>query len=648
MRRFGAAMTAAVMLIGSLAIAEEASASTLTSSYHVLPISTFRHIAVDDAHNHVFVSDGQHSIVVRTLAGAAVTTITGEDGADGLALSPDGSTLYVALTTPNVIQAIDTSLLSESARYSTGDGTCPSSVAALGTNVWFGYGGCTAGQGIGVIDLTQQTPAAVTGISTALDASILATSSALPGRLFAGERGGSTVSAFDISGATLTFSSSVPVSNGGGNLKDIAVSPDGTNVFAASGSPYYIPEWLASDLSPVRNFGSNLPYPDAVAVASTGQVAGGFFAWYDKDVRVYTPGATQLHAFEFSLCCGTSYYDYPVLADAGLAFTADASRLYAVSTDDSLRVTLHIYNNATLPSSTMTLSGPSKVTRATTVSLSGKLSSQGVGVGATPLTVKKTDLDGTHTLPGVITSNDGSFVVHDTPRVGGTNTYTVSWVGDSTRLGITKTFKVAVSRVTTALSLKPNRSIYNYGATESVTVHLGATYNASLRAVSIYAKQVGGNLKLLKSGKVNSYGNLSASVAYSHNLTFTAKYAGDERYAPRTVSVGRKVRVKVNSAIAGYYTKSGGYYLFHQSKGGGFGVKVFPNKASEPVEFRMQAEHSGVWKTVSTYTADLNQYSVAGASFNGRTYTPLRIRVEFHGDHSNAPDNSKWWYVQFR
>lgn len=106
-----------------------------------LPLSGYAHLVVDPAHQHVFVSQGAGSagIVVTDLSGTPITTVAGEQGATGLALSPDGGTLYAALADGGAIAAIDTATLTETARWSTGAGSSPVSVAVAGGRVWYGY-----------------------------------------------------------------------------------------------------------------------------------------------------------------------------------------------------------------------------------------------------------------------------------------------------------------------------------------------------------------------------------------------------------------------------------------------------------------------------------------------------------------------------
>src|ERR1700723_3721308 len=71
--------------------------SVLADTTVALPITSFYQVVVDSAHGHLFISQGSSSvneILVTNLAGQEVTTIGGQDGVTGIALSPDGSTLY--------------------------------------------------------------------------------------------------------------------------------------------------------------------------------------------------------------------------------------------------------------------------------------------------------------------------------------------------------------------------------------------------------------------------------------------------------------------------------------------------------------------------------------------------------------------------
>ena len=86
-----------------------------------LSLTSFGSMAVDDANEQVFVSGGQFgsSIVVLDFDGNILTTITREQGANGMALDSATGTLYVALQNANAISKIDTATLAETSRFAT-------------------------------------------------------------------------------------------------------------------------------------------------------------------------------------------------------------------------------------------------------------------------------------------------------------------------------------------------------------------------------------------------------------------------------------------------------------------------------------------------------------------------------------------------
>jgi hypothetical protein len=107
--------------------------------------------------------------------------------------------------------------------------------------------------------------------------------------------------------------------------------------------------------------------------------------------------------------------------------------------------------------------------------------------------------------------------------------------------------------------------------------------------VSIYAQPYGTTTRrLIKSGRVSASGNLSVRYAPATDTTFSAVFAGDARYAPKTVTTHVGVRAAVSQADRGWYSSAsyGGdpYRVFHQ--GGSLNatatatvtVTVTPNK----------------------------------------------------------------------
>ena len=334
MRKLILSLTALVAgLTGVLAgpAAAQAAAPTVT----VLPFT--RPADVVAAGDRVFISGGRDAtqIVVTDAAGAITGTIDGLSGPTDLQLSNDRQTLYVALPAADAVAAYDTGSLVQSALYSTGAGTCPSTLGFTGRFVWFGYTCGTWGGEIGRIDLAHQ-PAVVTTGLTGQDfygAPLLSTALQNNKVLFAGETGQSpwTGRTYAIgTGGALTLTSTTDWSSVGSNLNDVAFDPAGTTAYTASGAPYKIQTFSAADLTQAGAAYQTGPYPVAVELTRDGtRIAGGADASYDPDVFVFNADGTAVTQFELG---GQDH----ILARNGLAWAPNGRRLYAVSNDGYL------------------------------------------------------------------------------------------------------------------------------------------------------------------------------------------------------------------------------------------------------------------------------------------------------------------------
>jgi hypothetical protein len=432
MRTQRISQAAATVFATGLASLGLSTASAQTASTAVpLPITQYAHMLVDAAHQHLFFSGGagSSSILVTDYAGQTVATISGETNAGGLALSADGSTVYAALGTTDAVSAISTDTLTETARYDTGTGSDPESVAWSAGKVWFGYGPAGNG-GIGSVD-PSASPATVTLKATGdswYSAPIVAATA--DGELVAGEPGQSPaeLASYDVSSGSAQvlhgqlFLDSPSVSS---NLRDLAITPDGKDVVTACGAPYRHQVFKVADLSPDGQYNST-NYPDSVTLGADGTVFAGSDNYYGDSVFVFAPGNPN------------ALTSYPValntdLAPAGLAVTPDDSTLFAVTTDVyGKNPTLHVIQNPAQTASSLTLTGPTRVHPHSAVTLTGSLG------GASPYTAGQTvhvtrvdsaDPSGT-ALSDVTTAADGSFGITDTPPVTGTVTYKVSYAGD--------------------------------------------------------------------------------------------------------------------------------------------------------------------------------------------------------------------------
>ncbi|MET8280170.1 hypothetical protein [Micromonospora sp. NPDC005174] len=298
---------------------------------------------VVSAGDRVFVSGGPSStdVVVASATGAVVGTLSGLPGPSDLVLSGDRQTLYVALPTANAIAAFDTGTLVESARYDTGAGACPSSLALTGRYLWFGYG-CGGWDGnIGRIDLGRQPARVTTGLDTGsgfYGAPLLTAASQNRSVLLAGQPGLSPASVYTYTigaGGVLSAPGTNEFMAIGSNLRDIALDPTGATVFTASGAPYEVQAFPFADITTPSATYPTGAYPNAVEVSRDGtRVAGGADASYDPDVFVFTTAGTEVAHFELG----------DDLSSGALAWAPNGARLYAVSYDwtGAHPVTLHV------------------------------------------------------------------------------------------------------------------------------------------------------------------------------------------------------------------------------------------------------------------------------------------------------------------
>ncbi|MGW1617891.1 hypothetical protein [Streptomyces sp. NPDC002172] len=305
----------------------------------------------------------------------------------------------------------------------------------------------------------------------------------------------------------------------------------------------------------------------------------------------------------------------------------------------------------------LTLKAPASATRAAALSFTGDLGDGPYPAGET-VTVTRTDAAHV-TTPATWTAPvaaDGTITVKDAPAVGGANTYTVSYPGDAVHQAATASAIVQVSRVRPTVTVTTDKAGYAYDGTATVTAHLGTTYNG--RTVSVYATPVGGRKTLLKTGTVDSKGNLKVTYKLTHNTTFTASFAGDYRYAPATATHSATARVRIAEKLGGYYTSttySGvTYRVYHHTVRPQVVGTVTPDKSGQCMKFQAQEYYSGAWHTIGTSSC----FSMAPGS-TGVTHLVLthavnqrfRVRTEYvHSskDTSNADTWGGWLYLTVR
>ncbi|UXX97285.1 hypothetical protein N7U49_46385 [Streptomyces sp. AD2-2] len=249
-------------------------------------------------------------------------------------------------------------------------------------------------------------------------------------------------------------------------------------------------------------------------------------------------------------------------------------------------------------------------------------------------------------------SSDGTFRIADVPQVGGANTYTVTYPGDSTHQAVNASATVQVSRSATAVSITTNAPSYAYGATAKITAHLGTTYNG--RTLAIYAQPYGGKKALIETGTVDSHGNLATTYELTRKTTFTAAFAGDYRYAPATAATTAPAYAKVSESLSGYYgsTHYGGllYRVYHHTAKAKLNVTVTPNKAGQCVRFQIQRYNSDAWHTQSTSvcrTLSTTSTSYATLGLSNAVNSKFRMRAEYFHSSKDTGNLSTWGAWQY-
>lgn len=627
-----------------------------------LPITSFHQMVADPASGDVFISDpDQNEILVARMSGQEVKVIGSQDGVMGLALSSDGSTLYAALGAGDAVTAISVSALKQIASYPLPTGDAPFGVAVQSGEVWVSYSIETTAEGaIGDIDVAASSPAFAAqpnmgGWSAAPEVAADPDDS---GVLVAAEPGTSpsSVASYNVSIDPATvYAQDQNAFDNCDNEGDLAVVPGGADFILACAVPQGTEDvYSTADLSQEGSYASTF-FPDAVAVDASGDVAAGSEGGLTStpDIYVYQQNAgTPASTFNLNSAGGS-------LPPGGLAWTPDGSQLFAVMsfTNDvggGTTYTLQAFPYPALIQSALTLSGPSTAGVAKPVTLTGSLTIAGSPAPAgTAVMISRSEADSTTVKDfTVTTASDGSFSLTDRPPRTGQYRYTAGYSGSATVAPATASQTIIVTGKPTSLGVTASPTRATYEPTVHVTAHLGTT--SSSRTLSIYAETSGSTSeRLLKTGKVNSSGNLTVSYRAAHSTTFTARFAGDTDYAPATATESVFVRAKVSESLSGYdrTKRTGGhaYRLFHRKKIMHIHVAVAPNKRGECVEFTLEVYSQGHWHSGLTRCGTLSKSSTLAVGVSLTKFSlryHYRIRADYVPgiDSSNLGNHSAWAY----
>ncbi|MFE4173236.1 YncE family protein [Streptomyces sp. NPDC056909] len=621
----------------SVAAAGPASAVTAT-------IGSPAGIVVDGIGQRVFVGDDTNDrIIAADYSGKLLDSVSGIDGIFDLALSDDGTTLYAAARVSHEIVALDAATLDIKARYPVATSIGPLYVEFTGGKAWFTYEDQLNGHGnLGSVDPADGTDPVTLG-QLSRDSGVgggpfLDSDLSAPGLLAVGatdffDMTKDLMAVVDVSGATPQVTA---WHNGDYSLNYVS------DIDLVPGSPQVLVDGTDRHAYADEKFTAAGAYPagQRADIASNGLVA----QISDAKVSVYRPGATKpirTYAADTSV----------------LAWAPDASRIFALVSSPG-GCTLKALTDPTLNVPSLTVNAPSTATRGSKLTVTGKLSATVPLPSGAKLQLTRSDLESPKgkSLPALTPKADGSYTFTDTPLAGGTVTYKVAYAGDAAHMAVSASDKVTVPLTKPTLTLNKNGSVYNYGTDVSFTAHLGSTYKN--RTVEIWANPFGGDKpnKLLKTGTVNSSGNISATVDMTRDTEVTAVFKGDTRIAPRTVKSTAYARVNASTAVSKHYKTakigSTSYYWFHKSTDPLLTTTMSYYKGRKQ-RFDLQVYSGGKWYSAASeyFALGTNGKSAVSLEAPGTSGIKARMRSVYvngsSGDTVNSTTYGAWKYLYF-
>ncbi|SBT90121.1 hypothetical protein GA0115233_101573 [Streptomyces sp. DI166] len=592
----------------------------------------------------VFLGDRQAgTVLAANHSGTVLASVSGVSGVSDLALSDDGATLYAAAPGTHEIVALDAATLDVKARYPVATDTGPVHVAYAGGKVWFSYGDQWDGD-LGSVDPANvDAPVALAqfpkeGTSVGMwGQALLDTDPLRPGLLAVGETGLSTgsMAVLDVSDGTAKLTAwhngDYSLNHGIGDI-DLVAGNDQVLVNGTDRDAYADGRFTKAGAYPAGH---------RADIGRSGLVAQST----GSKVAVYRPNATQ------------PVRTYSTAA-ADLAWAPDSSRIFALVPNSTGGYSLKALTSPNLNVPTLKVNAPSTATRNKKLTVTGKISATVPLPEGIQLSVTRTDLDSPNgkALPAVKVKADGTYSFTNTPPAGGKVKYTVKYAGDATHAPVSASDTVEVSRAATKLSLNNNGKLYGYGADVKFTAHLGTTYKN--RTVEIWANPYGSDKpnKLIKTGKVNSSGNLSAVVDMKRDTTVTAVFKGDARYKPKTVKVTAYAKAKVSTTVAKHYKKakigSTTYYWFHKNTDPLL-TTTMNYYAGRQQRFDLQVYHQGKWYDAGSeyFSLGTNGKSAVTLEAPGQAGIKARMRSAYingsSGDNVNSTTYGTWKYLYF-
>jgi YVTN family beta-propeller protein len=532
-----AAIVAGAVLAAAAAVGPASPAAATTTETYLAGVAGVGDVAAGAGKVYVAALD---RVVVADSSAAVTGAVTGLSGAEGLALTPDGSRLFVALSGSREVVEIDTGTLQIVRRVDLGPYPCPTNLSLAGNRLWVGYG--CYGQwngGIVTLDVAEPAPAvAPLNSGTYYSAPLIAAAGTV---LVAGTPGISpaTVEVYAVDGASATLRGTI--TGDASNLGDLAVTPDGAMVVTASGYPYSHVGYDTTTLTEVRRYGDpSWGYPLAVAISPDGAYLA---AGRNGHPRL------SFHTVANAATLGQADSGTGDLVARAVTFLGPD--VFGILNDwQAGRFYLWRVAGATLAHSAIALAPPASATAGEPMSITGRLTlTDGAAPGAQQLTATRTLPDGTRTtLAPVTTAADGAFTLTDTPPVAGDIRYDVAWAGNSTYQGSDASLTVPVARRAATLTLTgPTTGEAGKRLRLSGTLTLDGSAPNPPATLAVYRaitnNHEGGWPERLDDVVTDSRGGfrIDDTPTQGGSYAYTVRWAGSEVYGPaeatHTVSV---------------------------------------------------------------------------------------------------------------
>ncbi|MFI2505670.1 YncE family protein [Streptomyces sp. NPDC018972] len=566
-RRLAATLLTAALAAGGLTVAAAPAAHAAASDLVAkLPISSFSALAVDSAHQRVYVADsnmGSYTntglIAVYDFSGERVTTLSTQRHVSGLALNADGSVLYVGGR--EGILRYDTATYTSLSAGTAGTDTCGRSLAFAGGRAYHTtpYANYTSECDATLTYLDNHQTDNTWQRTGWQDHGKLQLEAGPGDRLMMGQplnakAADPFLAVFDASGTTLVRTAGRRFADADGkgaqNLKDMAFSADGSKVAVADATAG-TRLLNTADLSDAETGYPALPSgasASAVAFGGDGKYlargASASGATPDLLLSPADPADTTApleFVFEGSL-------DGDRVAPRGLEWSADGSRLFAVTTNTAgNQYWLHIVQPPAVQYDSRFTGGltHSRATAGEPLAVRGKLEFDGPAP-AEPLkvTATRTDANGTHELGTATVKADGTFTVLDEPDLVGDATYTVSFLGDLTHRPATDvTHTVSVGKAASSIALTAPAE-----ASMSTGVRITGTFAAQGKALPERAVLKVERADRLGTGTLSSV-TVAADGTFTiddlprtrRETTYTVSWPGDDLHEGSTASATVRV-----------------------------------------------------------------------------------------------------------